>query len=55
MPKPHNIQKRLLGKGKKVIGKKKIIELCNANYAESMLSSGDSRFVGVKTPCSISI
>lgn len=55
MPKIYDIQKMLLEKGKKDVGRMKIVKLCNPDYAESLLSVDDSKFVGVMMPCSVAI
>ena len=55
IPKIYDIQNMLLEKGKKDIGRMKIVKLCNADYAESLLSRDDSKYVGAMMPCSIAV
>ena len=55
IPKIYDIQNMLLEKGKKDIGRMKIVKLCNADYTESLLSSDESKYVGAMIPCSIAI
>ncbi len=55
VPKIYDIQKMLLDKGKSDVGRMKIVKLCNPDYAESLLSADDSKFVGVMMPCSVAV
>lgn len=55
VPKVYDFRKVLLSKGSEDVGNIKVIKLCNANLAETMLSSDDSKFLGAMMPCSISV
>ncbi len=55
IPQVYDFRKILLSKGTKDIGKVKIIKLCSAGLAESMLGSDETKYMGAMMPCSISV
>ncbi len=54
-PKVYDMQKMLLEKGQRDVGRMKVVKLCNPDYAASLLAADDSKFVGVMMPCSFAV
>jgi len=55
VPKEYDFQKSISEAGMDDIGKIKVIELCQPEYAYTLLKNDDSKFVSVLMPCAIAV
>ncbi len=55
VPKVYDMQKSISDEGYGDIGKLKIIELCQPDYAHQLLSSDSDKYVSVMMPCAVAV
>ena len=55
VPKVYNFQKSLLDAGAGDVGRIKVIEMCQPEYASGLLGADDTKFVAVMMPCAVAV
>ena len=55
VPKVYDFQKSLLDAGSGDIGRIKVIEMCQPEYASGLLGTDDTKFVAVMMPCAVAV
>jgi len=55
VPKVYDFQKSILDAGAGDVGKIKVIEMCQPEYASGLLGADDTKFVAVMMPCAVAV
>ncbi|MEA1895823.1 MAG: DUF302 domain-containing protein [Euryarchaeota archaeon] len=55
VPKVYNFQKSILDAGSGDVGRIKVIEMCQPEYASGLLKADDTKFVAVMMPCAVAV
>lgn len=55
VPKVYDFQKSILNAGSGDVGRIKVIEMCQPEYASGLLGADDTRFVAVMMPCAVAV
>ena len=55
VPKTYNFQKSIRDAGSGDVGRIKVIEMCQPEYASGLLGADDTKFVAVMMPCAVAV
>ena len=55
VPKVYDFQKSILDAGSGDVGRIKVIEMCQPEYASGLLGADDTKFVAVMMPCAVAV
>ncbi len=55
VPKVYDFRKSILGAGSGDVGRVKVIEMCQPEYASGLLGADDTKFVAVMMPCTVAV